>query len=364
MLQTGVSRESKSSGVVTERLSQPSSIPRLSQKISLKIAAHVKGDVIGGFGAEEFSREGAFDDFDEFRGLGHYYVTQKEPELLRSHADICAAYVKDELLGEDKPLKVTIVSRGPGSAFKDKEGILVEAFQRAGIEIEKVVLIDKSVEALRQSVEQVRDMLPDADVEDVNANIFKPEASEKYTIAEGTVEVGMCFGLTPANINGLREGEKAEKIFEKQLRSIRGQMQKGAFFFANYDHNPDPESCENAYEGREKMVRGFFREVFGIAKTDDIKYQRQHDIDTGLTHHIAHFQKRKAVQLSDGMKWIAQGLKLHFNLSYKPSKAIAITANQNAGFAYPNEHKHPAFDNVVLNGIARNPLAIHACRAA
>ncbi len=194
-----------------------------------------EGRKAGHMGAFEYANGGMklWDQFLAENGTyDRYYIPLEEQALVER-----CAHMSANLLKAAKTMKVTLVSRGPGTKFASKEGALVRAFGVAGIEVAKVVYIDVSKPALNQSMKEGKLLLPNADHEIITGDIFDPDTRHKYKVV-GT-EVGTCFGGTPMNAYGRHDMEPPYSAVEENLSGIRGQQRKGSHFIASYDHNQD-----------------------------------------------------------------------------------------------------------------------------
>ncbi len=170
-------------------------------------------DLVWGIRAGHMSAEAckgaAFAEWDEYASQAMHYVAEKQAIIKGG------MHAAERLSGD-----LTIVSRGPGSKFRDKDGALAKIFELAGCRIAGVVYIDSSIEALKNSIADGKDLFPDAWHCPMQFDIYARFL--KYPVV-GT-EVNTFFGFTMENVEGfVRDGPPKEKYVENS-RSIRMQM--------------------------------------------------------------------------------------------------------------------------------------------
>jgi uncharacterized SAM-dependent methyltransferase len=290
-----------------------------------------EGRKAGHMGAFEYANGGMklWDGF-LFKNGTHdrYYIPLEEQALIER-----CAHMSANLLEAAKTLKVTLVSRGPGTKFSAKEGALVRAFGVAGIEIAKVVYIDVSKPALNQSMKEGKALLPDAEHQAIVGDIFDPETKNQYKIL-GT-EVGTCFGGTPMNAYGRHDMAPPLSAVEGNLSGIRGQMRKGSHFIAVYDHNQDKKTIEAAYAGQEEFAKHMLEieQHLGM-NTDDIDFVVEFNPDSKILAHGFYFQKETPFVAAGRHRVIEAGTTLYFNNSVKLTETDTASCYEHSSFGY------------------------------
>ena len=259
-----------------------------------------------------------------------YYVPHEEESLIKRAAEVSA-----NLLLSKNVRNITLVSYGPGTKFEHKEGELIKAFKKAGINISKVVYFDKYKSALNKSAKEGKQILPNAIHEKVQGDIFDPDFKAKYKIV-GT-EVAACFGLTPMNAEGFAEAMPPVAAIEKNLESLRGKMSKKSHFIATYDHNTDKDSIERSYAGRSEHAKGLLKKNLGW--NDDalqgVDFVVRYNPRSYIAAHGFHFNKDKMFKLSDErLRHIKSGITLWFQNSVKLPKELTQEVHENVGFEY------------------------------
>lgn len=290
-----------------------------------------EGRKAGHMGAFEYANGGMklWDKFLAENGThDRYYIPLEEQALIER-----CAHMSANLLKAAKTMKVTLVSRGPGTKFASKEGALVRAFGVAGIEVAKVVYIDVSKPALNQSIKEGKLLLPHAEHEIISGDIFDPETRHKYKVV-GT-EVGTCFGGTPMNAYGRHDMEPPYSAVEENLSGIRGQQRKGSHFIASYDHNQDQETVEAAYAGQTEFAKHMLEinQHLGM-DTSNVDFVVEFNKGTGILAHGFRFNEDKSFEVGGRVRKIDAGTTLFFNNSVKFDQHQTATCYAHSGYSY------------------------------
>lgn len=256
-----------------------------------------------------------------------YYIPGEEQAIIERCAHMSARLI-------EAGKKVTIVSRGPGTKFAAKEGVLIRAFMVAGVDIAKVVYIDFSKQALNRSVREGRVLLPNAQHQIAQADIFASETKNEYKVI-GT-EVSTCFGLTPMNVEGHPESDLPPiSAVEANFRGINAQQKKGSHFIATYDHNEDAKSIEAAYRGQSEFALHMLEldKHLGM-NTSHVDFGVQYFPKSRILGHYFEFQKDVKYQMAGRQMTEVKGTKLWFNNSVKLSSDQVREAYTHTGFGY------------------------------
>ncbi|MCI5060569.1 MAG: L-histidine N(alpha)-methyltransferase [Alphaproteobacteria bacterium] len=259
-----------------------------------------------------------------------YYVLHEEEDLIRRCAQVSA-----NLIAAKNIKTITLVSYGPGTKFKAKEGELIKAFKKAGIEIAKVIYVDKYKSALNKSSKEGRKLLPNAIHEKIQGDIFDPSSRKRAGIVGA--EVGTCFGLTPMNAEGFGDVMPPVSAIEKNLKGLRAQMSKGAHFIATYDHNTDKASIEKSYAGRSEHAKGLLSKYLRWSDEDlrDVDFVVKYNPRSYIAAHGFHFKKNMRFELGDGRsRHVKDGITLWFQNSVKLPKYITQMVHEHSGFEY------------------------------
>ena len=250
-------------------------------------------------------------------------------------ADSASLLLEVDKIKEDK--KITLVSRGPGLKFHAKEGALIRAFNVAGIDIAKVVYIDSSKKALDKSVKDGMTLLPKAEHEVIQADIFDPETKKQYTVAG--LEVGTCFGLTPMNAEGRNDASPPLTSIENNISGIRNQMEKDAHFIAVYDHNNDASSLETSYLPADKFLKNMLAYHFEKDDLSNVEYVNKFNPKSYILGHAYKFDKDETFNVGGKEVKVASGVTLWFNNSVKLSKELTEQCHEHVQFSYPRIEK-------------------------
>lgn len=288
----------------------------------------LEGRRAGHMGKWEYSNGGMKIWADFLATYEPYYVPRDDRAIIEQCASVSA-----NILNHSDIKKVTLVCRGPGTQFDAKEGALIRAFQVAGIEVAKVVYIDVSASALNQSVKEGKALLPSAEHQKIQADIFDPETKHQYDVV-GT-EIGTCFGLTPMNAEGRNDADKPTTSIEANLSGIRGQMKKGSHFIATYDHNDDGEQIEAAYAGQTDFAKHMLAHHLGWKNgMDDIDFLVEFNETSRILAHGFRFNEERTFEVGDRLRTIPAGTTLWFNNSVKLGKDETEACHEHAGFDY------------------------------
>lgn len=278
----------------------------------------VWGRRAGHMGHHEYSNDsmGLWNNFID-QHSSQYYIPGSEIELIEK-----AAKVSARLLGNQP---ITLVSRGCGTKFFEKERRLLQHFEN----VVGLVYLDRSDAALKQSMEEGRSLLPNAWHKSIRCDLY--DSGLRYPI-EGT-EVGVMFGMTLLNIEGFPTSSAPKDAYVRNLSSINAQMHKGAHFIVTADHNQDRRSVEQAYADQSEFAKDMLRRTESInpAAVDFVvKFHRNSQI---LAHGF-HFRRDETLLCRSGVKPISAGTTLWFNNSVKPEINKTQSWNMASGYTY------------------------------
>ncbi len=257
-----------------------------------------------------------------------YYIPRNEIGLIGSAAKTSAGIVGGQ--------PVTLVSRGCGTKFLAKEGLLLKHFSN----VAGIVYLDRSEAALKQSLREGRSLLPAAWHKAIKADIYDPKL--RYPV-DG-IEVGTSFGLTLMNIEGFPSGPLPRRSFIKNLSAIHAQAREGAHLIVTLDHNRDRESAEAAYAGQTEFAKRMLRQT-GSLDADAVDFiVRLHESSNTLSHGFR-FKNNQAVLSRSGTRYFSAGDILWFNNSVKPAIEDVREWNTASGFVYarpdvPMDHQN------------------------
>ena len=247
----------------------------------------------------------------------YYYIPDAEIELISEAAQNAA-----QLIG-DQP--VTIVSRGCGTKFLAKEGLLAAHFKN----VAGVVYLDRSDAALEQSMAEGKKILPNAWHRALQADIYDPDL--RYPV-DG-VEVGTCFGMTLSNIECFPQAEPPKEAYVQNVSAIRAQMRHGAHFITTFDHNHDKKSVEQAYAGQGAFAKDMLSRT-GSIDPDAVDFVVKFYESSEILSHGFRFRKNTIVESRSGITPFCTGQTVWFNNSAKPDVNRAREWNQESGFSY------------------------------
>lgn len=246
-----------------------------------------------------------------------YYTPKNEIELIRKAAKISA-----DRLG-NRP--VTLVSRGCGTKFLEKEGALIAHIPN----IVGVVYLDRSEAALKQSVAEGKQLLPKAWHRTLRADIYDPAL--RYPV-EGT-ELGVLFGLTLMNVEGFPDQAPPRQAYIKNMKAIYAQMRPGAHFVTSVDHNQDAASIEASYAGQTEFAKDMLRRTESISP-DDVDFIVKYHAESQTLAHGFRFINDAEIFSRSGIRQFHAGDILWFNNSVKPTLESTEEWNRSAGFTY------------------------------
>ncbi len=246
-----------------------------------------------------------------------YYIPANESALIKKASKLSAS-----LLG-NKP--VTLVTRGCGTKFLEKEGVLI----RSLMNVVGVVYIDRSDAALKQSMDEGRTLLPNAWHVPLQADIYDPLL--RYPV-EG-VEVGTSFGLTLMNFEGFPSEAITKDAYIENITAIRAQMAAGSHFITVFDHNENRASIERAYAGQTDFAKHMLKTYHSL-DTDLVDFVVKFYPQSHILAHGFRFRENTVVSTLSGDRRFFAGDVLWFNNSVKPPVEAIKQWNKAGGFAY------------------------------
>jgi len=245
----------------------------------------------------------------------YYYPPINEPVVILKAAPSSA-----EKIGRGP---ITLVSRGCGTKFLEKEGALVRHLK----DIVRVIYIDRAESALQQSLEEGRRLIPEAEHIIINHDMFDPDL--RYEVIGK--EVNALFGLTLANVKGFINDGPPKKDYQDKILAMQTQMSPGAHFLVTGDTNQDKRSNETAYAGQTRFALSML-ERYGIDISAD--FEVEYHPDAYILAHYFVFNKKmiNKVLTSKGTKTFYKGDKIHFNSSAKLPENVQIDWTEQMGF--------------------------------
>lgn len=323
-------------------------VGKLSQK---KLTAFEQDfiELIEGLRAGHLSRHeyanGGMKLWEEFLATcPNYYIPLQERALIQRCASASA-----RLLSEQGVTNITLVSFGPGTQFKSKEGHLILAFAAAGIKIDKVIYQDESSLALRRSVKECKEILKqvygdaaeDVVHEEHKDNLFPEDLDtiQKFDIAKGSVAFAACFGGTPFNAEGRYDAASPPlNTVTKNIESLIRRLPSQSHFVFAADHTSHRETLLNMFKGREEMARHMLKHHMRWDDVSDVDLAFEYGESSHILSQGFDFQNSREFGLR-GDRNIKSGTTLWFNNSVKLYRNEAEQCVQNAGGYYPTQQR-------------------------
>lgn len=278
----------------------------------------VSGRRAGHMGWHEYAC-GSLALWDEYINANkdQYYIPENEISLIKKAASLSCALVGNQ--------PVTLVSRGCGTKFLAKEGVLL----RHLLNVTGIVYIDQSEAALKQSLKEGQALAPKAWHKPIQADMY--DLSLQYPV-EG-VELGTCFGLTFFNIEGFPNSLPPKNAYMRNLSAIRAQMKDNAHLIVTIDHNQDAYSIENAYTGQSEFAKDMLRRTKSL-DPESVDFVVKFFEESQTLAHGFRFRSKQLVTTQSGNRIFHEGDILWFNNSVKPKIRDAKTWNLESGFTY------------------------------
>ncbi len=243
-----------------------------------------------------------------------YYAPGNEPVVIKRGIPVSA-----EIIGNGP---VTLVSRGCGTKFFAKEGLLKPYLKN----IAKVIYMDRTENALDQSEYEGRKLFPDAIHKRICHDIFDPAL--RYDVI-GT-EVNVLFGLTLNNVSGFVQDGPPQKDYQDKIKAMKEQMSQGAHFLVTGDTNQDKESNEAAYRGQIAFALSMLRRN-GISIPFDFEVE-YHPESYLLAHYFVSDQVWPVnIPTLYGDIRYHRKKRIHFNSSGKFPADVQIKWTEDAG---------------------------------
>ena len=252
---------------------------------------------------------------------------------------------------------VTLVARGPGTTFKEKDGALAKLLENKGSDIKKIIYIDNTRSALKNSVTAGWEMFPNAEHTLLRRNFLDENLC--YQIAEETEEVNTIFGLTVGNVEGHVEDGPPKKFYVNSSRAIYNQMTLGAHLLQTVDINQNKEENETCYQH-------IHAQTFtpSIKRNIDAEHLFEFEVEFHTQAHILarylKFKSDTALQTSAGRKIFSQGSRLHWNTSLKLPLKNRIAWEKEAGFECLDDPSNIPFDESGRIGLMHQQKPLNA----
>lgn len=241
-----------------------------------------------------------------------YYPPSNQTALVHKAAEISAKFI-------DGP--ITLVSRGPGTAFAENEAYLGSHLGK----VMGVVYIDRAHSALDQAIKAGKKVFPNAWHKPICSDLFDPYL--EYPVI-GT-EVNAMFGLTELNVPAFDNQPSLRKAFQERIRFMRQQMSLGAHYITVADSNQDKLSVEAAYAGQNDFA-------LYMLQNHQIKASFDFEVEFHPHNHVlSHYFVAKrdiAIQTLSGVNFIKAGDRRCFNTSVKLPIEKHIGWTEQVGF--------------------------------
>lgn len=292
---------------------------------------------------------GGLAEYDKVTKLPEFYITKDELAVLNSAAEEVAKTLKGQT--------ITYVSRAPGRSFGAKDKILINALNKANVDVAKVLYIDTSLEALNLSARQGRQLLPNAAHEKVCSDIY---AEETIPIVQNKM-VGkglfVSLGGTDMNTSGRHDGMPPKAPVKKRFERARALMRKGDYAVTTFDHEHDKTKIKQAY-GR---VGDFCKHMLKYRFQKDVshvEYVNEFGINSHVLGHGYRFHEDDRFTLYPDdepvVLEIGKGLTVWFLNSAKFPQDMTRELIEETGQKY--------HDNKVIR-VPENPIGLHYTKA-